>query len=311
MGGGGFSYMTVEDADRTANYINSLGEITRLNADAQEYSYQAQVLRANKGIYETQNALTQALISQDTSFGVSEYGLKAQQDTASTQGKILTDIIGQQLTETKGAYDVQQKELALRGQASELLINTVQTTNDLKEKLYNIRRGVESAVGKITASFAERGITSQNAQAIINSDLEDRLYRASIASDTTLSLIQYNSDRLGLLDQQNQLNYAEYRDVTSLQRQGLNQDIYNAQNNLNLQLQLYNLGAERLIQDNAIKSQQAYYDTSVKTYQDEVQARLYEHKSNVAEQLAQNQLEGAKLKFKAGEKDAKYIRLDE
>lgn len=301
--------MTVDDADRTANYINSLGEITRLTADSQEYAYQAQALRANKGIYDTQNLLTQSLIELDTTFGTQELGIKAQQDTASTQGKILNDIIGQRLTETKGAYDVQQKELGLRGQASEILINVTQTTNDLKEKLYNIKRGVESEVGKITASFAARGITSANAAAIINSDLEDRLYRTSIASDNTLALVQYGSERLSLLDEQNRLNYAEYQDVTSLQRQGLNQEVVNAQNNLGLQLQLYGLATDRLTQENAIKSQQAHYDASVKTYQDEVQATLLSYKSSTASLLAQNQLRGINLKFAASNKNADYVRI--
>lgn len=338
MGGGGYKYMQVEDANRLAQYINGLGEITRLNADAQEYSYQAQALRANKTIYETEQSLANQLIQTKTEYGVKELALRGQQDKTSTQGKILSNILGQKLTEATGASDLErrgidyekagvdfkQKETSLKSQASELAFNAVATTNDLKEKLYNIRKGVEGSVGKITGSFAERGISSRNAGALISLDLNDRLYRAEIASDSALALISLNQDKVSLLDEQNLLNHKEYelagkvygsyqkqyQTETGIQREQLNQNTVNARNDLQLQLQLYNQQADELIAVSGIQAQQSFYDSVVKAYQDEVQARLYEHKATTASQIATNQMQGLELKYRAGEKDVTLISTD-
>lgn len=341
MGAGGqstYSRMLTSDATRIASYLNQLGEVTRLTSDAQQASYQAQALRANKAIYETEYQLAESSLQDQTYYGVEELKVKSQQAEVDTQGNILTNIAQQRLAETKGAnqlketelsreYDLLQKEQAgfynTQQRLSELAISAVQTTSNLKEKLYNIRRGVESSVGKVTASFAERGVTSRNAQAIIMSDLNDRAYRAEIASDETIALLGLNSTlsdlsvmeykdamRLGReeVDTKNALGRASYTLETQGQRGVLTQEIQNARNNLQLQLDLYNVNADSLVNSAEHKAQESYYDSIVKTYNDEVNARLKIHQSQVAEFMARQQLMAAKYGY-ASKTDASIIDI--
>lgn len=292
------SYMTSEQAGRAASYIDSMNSVMRLNADAEEFKYQATILRNNKDIYETKLGLSLSELQADVdnsrksliyqSLGA---GLKAQTDVALKEG---------QIEALKGA----QAERELAG-AQQLQSTATSYNQNVKEQLYNIRKDATQKISETYGSFVNRGfgVNSTNARTMIYNDLDDREYRSRLQSDYALLAINQGQ--------------ANYNATTALQRQNLQTDIQNVetsisgvQQDLQIQLGLYRTQLESINNKANIQKQQLVYDSLVKTYQDESQARLMDYRSGTSSKLATNTLLSAQLRLAASADKNGFVRVE-
>ena len=297
MGGmAGQGWMSSEDAGKAASYASAMNEVLRLNASAEEYKYQAALLRNNKGIYETQLGLNLSSLKADVDASQKELFYKERQLRVSTNTQIL--LQQGKVKSLEGA----QKERELTG-AQQVKNTAIAYAQDVKEQLYNIRKDTTKNVAEMSASFINRGYgsSSTNARTMIYNDLDDREYRSRLKTDyAVLAVDNAQSD---------------YQQTTAVQRENLGTDIENVNlsisglnKDLNAQISLFRSQAEAIDNKANIQTQIMVYDNLVKNYQDESQARLYDYKAKTSTTLGTQTLLAAQLKL-AASNEGGYVKV--